>query len=404
MKKNPAGCFTLIGILGLHAFGQSVSPQWVATFEASPASFSNIPLPAGMPPPPGPVTGTLRFRFGVSVGGSRIVVKLSNELGDKPLKIAGASIAIAGSEMNTLAGTMRTLKFNGKDSIEIPAGAPVLSDAVDLPVASMTDLIGSVYVTEPVGLLPIGASMLLVDSNAVTSETFLGTRKVAMRPIMTAVLVVPERPTRVVFALGDSITDGVRDKPSEPHGWVAVLAGRMNAEKDANGLAVVSAGISGNQVLRTLMGPAALSRLDRDVLSVPGLSNVVLLEGINDIGISGVTPFGATPPLATADLISGYQQIASRAHMRGVKIFVGTLTPFEGAFYFSDEKAKQRETINAWIRTSKDFDGVIDFDAVVRDPAHPSRLNVQFDSGDHLHPSAAGYKAMGDAIDLSMFR
>lgn len=404
IKKNLAGCLTLIGIVGLHVFGQSVSPQWVATFEASPASFANIPLPPGVPPPPGPVTGTLRYRFGISAGGSRIVVRLSNELGDKPLNIAGASIAIAGGEMNAVARTMRTLKFNGKDSIDIPAGMPILSDPVDLPVTSMSDLIGSIHVTEPIELLPMGASMLLVDGNALTSDTFQGARKVALRPIMTSVLVIPERPARVVVALGDSITDGVRDKPSEPHGWVAVLSGRMATEKNAHGMAAVSAGISGNQVLRDLMGPAALSRLDRDVLSVPGLSDVVLLEGINDIGLSGVTPFGTTPPLATADLIAGYKQIAMRAHMQGVKIFIGTLTPFEGAFYFSEDKSKERETVNAWIRASKDFDGVIDFDAVVRDPAHPSRLNAQFDSGDHLHPSAAGYKAMGDAIDLSLFR
>ena len=380
------------------------SPQWVATFEASPATYLNIPPPPGIPEPPGPVTGTLRYRFGISMGGSQIVVRLSNELGDKPLKIAGASISIAGDEMNAVPGTMRRLTFNGKESIEIPAGEPVLSDPVQLQVASMSDLLGSVYVTDPVALLPIGASTLLADGNQLMSETFTNARKVAMRPIMTTVLVVPERPTRVVVALGDSITDGVRNKPSEPHGWVVTLAGRMNAEKKADGLAVVSAGISGNQVLRSMMGPSALARLDRDVLSVPGLGHVLLLEGINDIGISGVTPLGTRPPLALDDLIAAYQQIARRAHARGVKILIGTLLPAEGSFYFSDDKEKLRQSVNAWIRTSKAFDGVIDFEAVMRDPPHPSHMKAEFDSGDHLHPSAAGYKAMGEAINLSLFR
>jgi lysophospholipase L1-like esterase len=280
-----------------------------------------------------------------------------------------------------------------------------MSDPVQLQVASMSDLLGSVFTAEPVGLFPMGgASMLLTDGDTLLSEKLAGARKVTSRPVMTSVLVIPERPTQVVVALGDSITDGVRDKPSEAHGWVATLAGRMNADPKSSGVAVVSAGISGNQILKSMMGPAALSRVDRDVFSVPGLSHVVLLEGINDIGFSGKTPFSVAPALPLEDLLAGYKQIAMRAHARGVKILIGTLLPAEGAFYFSDDKEKLRQSINAWIRTSKDFDGVIDFEAVIRDPAHPTRMKGEYDSGDHLHPNAAGYKAMGDAIDLSLFR
>jgi lysophospholipase L1-like esterase len=153
-----------------------------------------------------------------------------------------------------------------------------------------------------------------------------------------------------------------------------------------------------------MLGPAALFRADRDVFSVPGLSYVVLLEGINDIGFSGKTPFSTTPLLPFDDLIAGYKQLAMRAHTRGVKIFIGTLLPFEGAFYFADDKEKLRQQVNAWIRSSKDFDGVIDFEAAVADPTHPTRIRAEFDSGDHLHPNASGYKAMGDSIDLSLFR
>jgi len=205
-------------------------------------------------------------------------------------------------------------------------------------------------------------------------------------------------------ALGDSITDPIRGVPTERHGWVATLAARMDANKDSNGITAISAGISGNRILASMLGPAALFRADRDVFSVPGLSHVILLEGINDIGFSGKTPFGVAPVLPLDDLIAGYKQLAIRAHARGVKIFIGTLLPFEGAFYFADDKEKLREQVNEWIRSSKDFDGVIDFETLMRDPAHPSHLKTEYDSGDHLHPNAAGYKAMGDAVDLSLFR
>ncbi len=404
MKLNVSSCLLLMGVVSLPIFAQRPSPQWVATFEASPASY-DLPIPKDAMGFTGPVTGTLRYRFGISVGGSRIVVSLSNELGNKPLKIAGASIAVAGDEMNAAPGTIRRLTFNGKESIEIPPGAPILSDPVEIEVASMSDLLCSVFVKEPIGLSPMGgASMVLTDGDTLLSEKLAEARKVTSRPVVTSVLVTPAQPTRVVVALGDSITDGVREKPSEPHGWVATLAARMNAEQKSSGMAAVSAGISGNQILKSMMGPAALSRVDRDVFSIPGLGYVVLLEGINDIGFSGKTPFGAGASLPLEDLLTGYKQIAVRAHTRGVKIFVGTLLPAEGAFYFSDDKEKLRHAVNAWIRTSKDFDGVIDFDAVIRDPAHPTRMKAGFDSGDHLHPNSAGYRVMGEAINLSMFR
>jgi lysophospholipase L1-like esterase len=167
---------------------------------------------------------------------------------------------------------------------------------------------------------------------------------------------------------------------------------------------VVSAGISGNRVLLPAMGPAALARLDRDVLLTPGLSKIILLEGLNDIGFSGKTVMGTEPDLDVAELETGYKQIVNRAHARGIKIIGGTLTPFRGAFYFSEDKELMRKAVNEWIRTSNTFDGVIDFEAVVRDPVSPDRVKTEFDSGDHLHPNQTGYKAMGEAIDLDLLK
>ena len=403
MKKILSICIVLICAGGLSAIGQHPAPAWIETFEQSPANYV---LPPGIPVPPSTqATGTLRYRFGISVGGSQLVVRLSNEVGDKPLKVAGASIGIAADEMNAVPGTIRRLTFNRKESIEIPAGAPLLSDPVSLRVASMSDLLCSIYVSENVEVLPMGgASMFLAEGNALLSEKLASARKAHGHPLVTSVLVLPDRPTHVVVALGDSITDPGRTNPTERHGWVATLAARMNADSQSAGITAVSAGISGNRILATMMGQAALARVDRDVFSTPGLSHVILLEGINDIGMSGKTPFGENPPPSFDDLIAGYRQLAMRAHMSGVKIFIGTLLPALGAFYFSDEKEKLRQAVNAWIRTSKDFDGVIDFEAVMRDPAHPDHLKPEFDSGDHLHPNETGYKAMGDAIDLSLFK
>jgi lysophospholipase L1-like esterase len=401
-----------LGLMSLGAHAQQESTPWIETFQASPATYSmSLPLPKNLPSKyeylafTGPVHGTLRYRFGISAGGSRIQVKLSNELGDTPLKIDGASIALATGEMDAVPGSMKRLTFDGKDSIVLPPGAPALSDPVDLKVGALSELVASVLVTQEIAVQPLGgAALLFSEGDELLSEKFHSTRRISSRPLVTAVLVKPERPTRVVVALGDSITDAVRDTPTVPHGWAAVLASRVSAHADKTPIAVVSAGIGGNRVTNPGWGPAALARLDRDVLSTPGLRYVILLEGINDIGFSGKTVFGAQPDLNVADLITGYQQIAARAHARGIKIFAGTMTPFQGAPYFSEEKEQMREIANAWIRKSSSFDGVIDFEAIVRDPASPNRVKAEYDSGDHLHPNQNGYKAMGEAIDLNLFR
>jgi len=391
---------------------QNVPTSFVETFQASPATYSlSVPKTKDTPKElewltvVGPVHGTFRYRIGVSMGGSRIQVRLSNELGDKPLKIDGASIGLAADKMDAIPESIRRLTFGGQDSITLAPGAPALSDPVDLRVSSLGELVTSVYVANDISLAPFGgAAMLLSDGNDVLSEKFPSTHPVVSRPLITAVLVQPEHPGRVIVALGDSITDAVRDPSTMPRGWVEVLAGRLSVQESKEPLAVVSAGISGNRVLLPAMGPAALARLDRDVLLTPGLSKIILLEGLNDIGFSGKTVMGTEPDLDVAELETGYKQIVNRAHARGIKIIGGTLTPFRGAFYFSEDKELMRKAVNEWIRTSNTFDGVIDFEAVVRDPVSPDRVKTEFDSGDHLHPNQTGYKAMGEAIDLDLLK
>jgi lysophospholipase L1-like esterase len=203
---------------------------------------------------------------------------------------------------------------------------------------------------------------------------------------------------RAVVTFGDSITDGARSTADTNNRWPDQLARRLNAQGGAP-VAVLNAGISGNRVLGDGAGQSALARFDKDVLMQTGVTHVVVLEGINDIGGARANP---TP--TAADLIAGHKQLIERAHARGLKIIGATLTPFEGAAYFTPEGEAKRRALNDWIRTSGAYDGVIDFDKVARDPSAPSKFAPAFDSGDHLHPGDAGYKAMGDAVDLALFK
>jgi lysophospholipase L1-like esterase len=411
----------LIAIVAAISLGCSVAAAqqprsaWVQAFEISPATYSDdgqAPLPANPPPEYAyltdktPVRGTIRLRLAVSTPGTELRVRLSNELGSKPLTVDGASIGRAAAGLDAATGTLRRLTFGSKPSVTIPPGAPMLSDPIDFKVDTLEELVVSVFVDQPIPRWPRGVSTMgLSDRDAVMDAKLPAATALHSRPIVTGILVTGRQTPGVIVAFGDSITDGSRPIPTEPHGWVYTFARRLSLElHGSSARTVVSAGISGNRVISDGSGPSALARADRDVFSVPGLTHVILLEGINDIGKAGATDAGNQPPLDLDDLLTGYKQIVARAHIRGVKIIGGTLTPFRGAHYFTEEKEKQRLQVNRWIRASGVFDSVIDFDAAVRDPAHPDRLKAEYDSGDHLHPGPAGYRAMGEMIDLRLFR
>jgi lysophospholipase L1-like esterase len=211
----------------------------------------------------------------------------------------------------------------------------------------------------------------------------------------------PAAGTPVVVAFGDSLTEGGGGIALP---WPAVLAERLDRRAGASPLRVVNAGISGNRLLRDDVGPSGLRRFEHDALGVPKVRWVIVLEGINDLGFAGSVEPGAERVTAE-DLIGGYRQLVARARAAGVKIYGGTLLPFEGtgSGYFSPDKEPVRQAVNAWIRTSGELDGVVDFDAAVRDPARPGRLRPEYDDGDHLHLSSAGHRAVGEAVDLGLF-
>lgn len=351
-------------------------------------------------------TGTLRSRFAVSTAGSQVRIRISNEEGAQPLTVSAASIGFATEGLSAKTGSLRSLTFGGKRDIVIPPGAPILSDPVPMTVTTGAELVASVVVAGEYRFLPRGGGLMAVAAGDQTlKDTLEGAANRQIRPLVTGAAVFSSNPPNVIVTLGDSITDGNRETTGVLRSWPEELNRRLAARRTGRRYSVVNAGIGGNRIWADrVYGPNALSRFDRDVLRIEGVSHVIILEGTNDIGLSG-SPFFGAPLQVTADqIIAGYRQLITRAHARGIKVVMGTITPSGGSIgHSAGKKDEVRQAVNDWIRTSKEADAVIDFNAITRDPAAPLKLLKAYDSGDHLHPSEAGYKAMGDGIDLSIF-
>jgi len=420
----------ITGVVAAPVWGQQhAGDRWVATWATALVSRP-LPTPgaapAGGPPPPNagaappnapprpafppPATltnQTIRQIVHTSVAGTRVRVVLSNAFGTAPLEIGAADIALRDKESAVIAASVKPLTFGGNAKASILPGAVLVSDAVEMKVAALADLAIDLYLP---GDLGIGPSPVTTHNGAsqtnYLSETGDHTGDPTFKPagqagawfLLARVEVAAPAAMRAVVTFGDSITDGARSTADTNNRWPDQLARRLAAQRGAQ-VAVLNAGISGNRVLGDGAGISALARFDKDVLMQTGVTHVVVLEGINDIGIARNNP---SP--SAADLIAGHKQLIERAHARGLRIYGATLTPFEGASYFTPEGEAKRQALNDWIRTSGAYDGVIDFDKITRDPAAPSKFAPAFDSGDHLHPGDAGYKAMGDAIDLALFR
>lgn len=377
--------------------------SWVATWGASPQS----------PAAPLALSGqTVRQVAHLSLGGPWIRVRLSNAFGTAALPIAEARVAVSAGGPAIVSGTDRALTFGGSPTATIPPGALLVSDPVRLQVAPLSDVAVSLYFSGAVSAttehsLGVQTTWITPPGNF-TGDADLpaGGSTTTSWYFLNGVEVAADARAAAIVTLGDSITDGYASTVSANRRWPNALARRLQARHATADLAVVDQGISGNRVLHDFIGPNALSRLDRDVLVQSGARWVVVLEGINDIGLPGA--FGTPAEHVTADeIIDGHQQLIARAHAMGLRVYGGTLTPFEGTIfpgYFTPEGEVKRQAVNRWIRTSRAYDAVIDFDAATRDPAHPTRLLPAYDSGDHLHPNDAGYQAMADAVDLRLFQ
>jgi len=361
---------------------------------------------------------TLREIVHISIGGDAVRVRLSNAFGTQPVEIGAADIAVRATGSGITPATDHALTFSGRPSFEIPVGAVVLSDPVQLTVAPAADLAISLYLPKDAiaGGVHYSAQQTsyIADGDTTTAASLDNPATITSWVFLTGVDVIAPAITGSIIAFGDSITDGARSTVDTNHRWPDTLAARLLARKSGSQLAVVDMGIGGNRILhegsasgRPQFGINALARFDQDVLSQPGVRYLLILEGINDIGHSSSSA-PASEAVTADDIIAGLTQMVQRAHENGIKVIGATLTPFEGEAnikrgYWTPEKAKTREAVNAWIRSGKGFDGFVDFDKTLRDPANPNKILPAFDSGDQLHPSDAGYKTMGEAIPLSLF-
>ncbi|MBV9750347.1 MAG: SGNH/GDSL hydrolase family protein [Acetobacteraceae bacterium] len=406
-----AAALALVAHAGSAAAQQSSRDDWIGTWAASPQPVWRADFPVPLNMPRNLWNQTLRQVARVSIGGHRVRVVLSNEYGDQPLVIGAAHVANAGQGSAVAPGSDRALIFGGESSVVVPPGAPVVSDPVDLDVAPLGSVTVSLFLPETTPLATVHwegvQTATIAAGNHVADAEITPEATMKSRAFLSEIMVEAPTDASAVVTFGDSITDGANSTPDANHRWPDVLAERLQKSGQAH-VAVLNEGISGAQVLRDRMGVNALARFDDDVAAQPHASVVVLMMGINDIGWPGspLAPHEAEPSVAS--IIDGYKQLIARAHLHGLRIVGATLTPFAVAFqgtpfegYYNEQKEQEREAVNAFIRSGA-FDGVIDFDAVVRDPADPKRIQAKFDSGDHLHPNDAGYAAMADTIDLGM--
>jgi lysophospholipase L1-like esterase len=394
---------TLVVLLAqFAAYAQTKTDHWVATWGTAESLVRS-----GQNGPAGFKNQTVRMIARTSIGGERVRIKVENAFGASPVTIGAAHIALRGKDSEIVAGSDRTLMFNGKPGCILSPGVVRVSDPVDLNVAALTDLAVSIYFpgeTGPPTNHGTGLHTTYISGEGDTSgqASMPDAKTSEAYYYLAAVDVAAPSDAAAIVTFGDSITDGSVSTPNTDHSWPALLAARLAKNKATGRIGVANMGISGNRVLYDGAGASALARFDRDVLSQSGVKWVMLLEGINDIGRVGATPPSPEAPAAD-DLIAAYRQFIDIAHTHGLKAIGCTLTPYVGAKYATEAGEAVREAVNTFIRTGGAFDAVVDFDAATRDSANPKSFSAIADSGDHLHPKNAGYEVMANAVDLAIF-
>jgi lysophospholipase L1-like esterase len=381
----------------------ALSPGY-SIWAASPQSYDEIiPIPNVPPPEPAAFTDqTLRQIVRVSAGGDRIRVRFSNLFGSAPLTIDAAGVAHATGAGNVEGHT--ELRFDGGPSVTIDAGKEAWSDFASLAVAPDSDLAVSLYLARETEVHTVHSlarqTAYVAPGNAVGAATLPGADTRQSYYWISGIDAASAARHRVLVTFGDSITDGFNSTVDAAHRYPNYLSRELLANPQTSSYSVVNAGISGNRVLTDVIGPSGASRFGRDALGQAGVTDVIILLGINDIGFSAFAP---TQVVSAADITAGLARFVADAQANDVGVYMATLLPFNGAGYYSDDGETKRQAVNAWIRSNPDLNGVIDFDQIMQDPAIPGTLLPAYDSGDHLHPNDQGYEVMAGAIDPSTF-
>jgi lysophospholipase L1-like esterase len=393
---------------GTNEQGTNDKTHWVGSWAAS----QQIPETANLLDPELLRDATLRQIVHLSVGGSELRVRVSNAFGTQPLHLTAVHVArpvsAAGAAID--AASDKAVTFDGAADVMIPAGADYLSDAVTMPVAALSSLAISIHYDEP----PTGetghpgsrATSYVVHGDLVSAVNLPDAKTVEHWYQISGVDVVVEKNGAAVVTLGDSITDGHGATTNGNDRWTDVLAARMQGDKPTRGMGLLNEGIGGNRLLLDGLGPNALARFDRDVLAQTAVRAVIVLEGVNDLGT--LTRDHAASTEAHKALVrqieGAYAQMVERAHAHGIRVIGATILPYGGSKYYhpGPESEADRQAVNAWIRAAGHFDSVVDFDQVMKDPAHPNNILPAYDSGDGLHPSPAGYKVMADSVSLKL--
>jgi lysophospholipase L1-like esterase len=418
MKKQTvfAICFSLLLLFQTNIAKAQKTERWITAWAT--AAYAQFSAP-GVPEEPSLENKTIRMVIRPTIGGHSLRVRFSNEFGPLPVRIGAAHVAVADRNSTTKQGTDHILTFAGKSSVSIPAGAPLISDPVEMDITPFTELAVSIYLPEKTPVTTLHGlakhtSWLATGDQSGNLSTVDAFPRDSWFFLSSLEVLAPESASAIV-ALGDSITDGAGASVSHYADWPDKLAQRFAAFRPDKHTAILNEGINGNRILHDAAGAAALARFDRDVLGKSGVKGLIVLEGINDIGFPRIrmeelklpstpkNPF-VSEKVSAEEIIAGLQQLIVRAHEHGILIFGATLTPFEGTNSWDAEGEAIRQRVNQWIRAAGAYDGFIDFDSVIRDPEHPSRMKAIYDSGDHIHPNDAGYQVMANAIDLNMLQ
>ena len=387
----------------------AVGTSWVSSW----ASAQILVDPKDALPPQQTKDMTLRQLVRSSLGGSHVRIRLSNAMGTSPLEISGVSVARALSPGSSRVdpSTIRKVTFAAADAVVIPAGAEYVSDRIELRIAPLATLAVSMHLSDlpklQTGHPGSRATSYFVPGDQLAAPELRNAGKIDHWYFLSGIDVEPDRPSAAIAIVGDSITDGHGVVSNTDSRWTDTLTERLKTSAATRAVAVLNLGIGSNCLAEACVGPNAAARLERDVLARNGVRYLIILEGVNDLGmLTRDAPVSTEAHRALVQrMIGALAQISARARERGIKVIGGTILPYGGSGYYHPDAANEadRRAVNNWIRTRGNVDAVVDFDALMRDPAQPNRLRKEFDSGDGLHPSAAGYRFMGEAVPLTLF-